>query len=816
MDTLNAFEAAARIFEPNQPRDIPWDTPMDLAVALDPRTVRTPALDLISDALTDVAEGRCNRLMISMSPQEGKALALDTPIVTPTGWSTMGELKVGDEVFDRHGEPCKVTWVSPTWENRPCYTVRTGDGEAIVADAAHEWPARLRRDRGERLHETTVLAKKRQKNAQITGPADLNLPEADLPLDPYVLGAWLGDGSSKAAMLTSADIEIVERIRDAGIPCRKGRGKYDWSLTPEGERGCSPIRQALISLGVWGNKHIPTAYLRGSTKQRLALLQGLIDTDGYVSPKGQVEFTSMKEQLARDVQHLVFTLGAKATIASGRATIDGRDCGTKWRVKFYLVDAAHLPRKAIRCKDSSVARIRYTWAEPTESVPVRCIEVDSPDHTYLAGRSLLPTHNSEAASRRFPTWMLARFPWLRIAVVSYAHNIARRWGKRIRDDIAEHGDVLGIMVDPNSSAAHEWKLAGYDGSVYCVGIKGALTGKPVDLLIVDDPYRDGEQADSETWQETVEDWWQEVAVPRLGPGVACVIIQTRWRHNDLTGWLQTREDGTDWRVINIPAQADHNPAEGGTDVLGRSVGEYMISARGRTLDQWEQRKREVGSRAWLALFQGRPTPASGNVFQRSWFTEHAYDQPQWVEQGGAYTALGFDEVILSWDMAFKDTDGADYVCGQVWGRRGVEAWLLDQTHEHLDFVDTCTAVRILAARWPQARAKYVEDKANGTAVINMLKRTVGGLIPVEPEGSKVARAAAVSPLVEAGNVHIPSPELAPWVGDLIEEATGFPRAAHDDRVDAMTQALNRLLINPLLIDDDVIEDDEAEQHISPY
>lgn len=423
---------------------------------------------------------------------------------------------------------------------------------------------------------------------------------------------------------------------------------------------------------------------------------------------------------------------------------------------------------------------------------------------------------SERTSRRFPTWMLARYPWLRIAIVSYAHGVAKRWGRRIRDDITDHPE-LGITVDPSSSAAHEWELLGHDGSVYCVGIKGALTGKPVDLLVIDDPYKDGEQADSEAWRETVEGFWTEVAVPRLGPGVAVVIIQTRWRHDDLSGWLQERDDGIDWRVVNIPAQADHNPAEGETDPLGREPGEYMISARGRTLNQWEQRQREVGSRAWLALFQGRPTPASGNVFQRGWFNDHAYDQPQWIERDdGTRIGLNFDELIASWDMAFKDTDGSDYVCGQIWGRRGVEAWLLDQTHGHMDFVDTSTAVRALAARWPQATAKYVEDKANGTAVINMLRRTVAGLIPIEPEGSKVARAAAVSPLVEAGNVHLPAPELAPWVGDLIEEAVGFPRAKHDDRVDAMTQALNRLLVNPLLYDDDVIEDDESEQHISPY
>lgn len=433
--------------------------------------------------------------------------------------------------------------------------------------------------------------------------------------------------------------------------------------------------------------------------------------------------------------------------------------------------------------------------------------------------SLAPQEGkSERASRRFPTWMLARDPDLRIAIVSFAHRRARKWGRAIRNDISQHTDKLGIRVDPSSSAADEWRVLDHIGGVYTVGITGALTGEAVDLLIIDDPYRDGKQAESPAWKEVVEGFWEEVAIPRLGPGVAVVIIQTRWRHDDLSGWLQEREDGTDWRVINIPAQADHDPNKGETDPLGREPGEYMQSTRGRTVEQWEQRKREMGSRAWNALCQGRPSPAEGNIFQRDWW--QFYEQAQWVERSdGSRIAYTFDEIVASWDLSFKDTEGTDYVCGQVWGRRGVEAYLLDQVHDRLSFVDTCTKVRTLAAKWPQATLKLVEDKANGPAVINMLRRTVPGLVAVEPDGSKVARAAAVSPFVEAGNVKLPAPELCPWVDDLIEEAQGFPRSAHDDRVDAMSQALNRLLLNPLLVEDIVVEDDdflEPEGSISAY
>jgi predicted phage terminase large subunit-like protein len=809
-----AWQACVASFMP-RPADTEFPTPGALAKFLDPTTKQTAALDLIDAALVDVAEGRCKRLMIALPPQEGKALALDTPIATPDGWTTMGALSVGDEVFDRHGKPCRVTWTSPTWTNRPCYIVRTGDGEAIVADARHDWPARLDRTSSERLVTSELLAKPRSKNAQITGSSGLNLPDAVLPLDPYVLGAWLGDGHTNAAAITSADIEIVERIRSAGVPCRKGRAEYAWSLAPAGTTACSPIRKALVELGVWGNKHVPAIYHRASRAQRLALLQGLVDTDGYVDPRGQVEFCATNKRLADDVRELVFSLGAKASTREGRATIAGKDCGPKYRVRFFMANAAWLPRKAAKCTDSSVARVRYTWAEQTESVPTRCIEVDSLDHTFLAGRSLLPTHNSQRTSRRFPLWMLRRNPDLRIAIVSYAHSIARRWGRAIRDDINDHGKTLNLTINPSSAAAHEWELLGHAGSVYCVGLRGSLTSRPVDLLIIDDPYKDGEQADSEAWQETVEDFWTEVAIPRLGPGVAVVIIQTRWRDDDLSGWLQKRNDGIDWRVINIPAQADHDPAKGETDPLGREPGEYLVSTRDRTPADWDEKKREVGSRSWNALYQGRPSPAGGNIFNREWW--QSYESPQWIERpDGTRWAVGFDEICISWDMAFKDLDSSDWVVGQVWGRRGVEAFLLDQVRGRFSFVNTCTEVRTLAARWPQAIAKYVEDKANGTAVMNQLRRIVAGLIGVEPEGSKVARARAVSPFVEAGNVFLPAPEIAPWIGDFIEEHASFPNGSNDDQVDTSSQALNRLLLNPLLFDDEIFEDDDdADFHIGP-
>lgn len=408
---------------------------------------------------------------------------------------------------------------------------------------------------------------------------------------------------------------------------------------------------------------------------------------------------------------------------------------------------------------------------------------------------------SQRASRRFPLWVLSQNKDTRVAVISYESNVARRWGRAIRDDIMQHSDTLDMRVRDDLSAQHEWQLEGHDGGVYSTGLSGALTGRPVDLMIIDDPIKDREQADSLVYRDRAWDWWTDTGSTRLAPGAPVILILTRWHHDDLAGRLLAAEDGHLWRVVNIPAVADHRPEKGETDQLDRSPGEFMVSARGRTTLQWHAIQKRVGPRTWGALYQGHPTPLSGNLFPSEWAS---YDTPMWVrEDDGHCWVPGKDhEIIQSWDLAFKDEDSSDYVVGQVWLRLGATIYLLDQVRERLSFTATMAAIRTISAKWPQAHAKFVEDKANGPAVINALRRQLPGLIPVEPEGSKYARAAAVSPFVHSLNVVLPTPELLPNVGELLVEAAGFPNHAHDDTIDAFSQAANRLLLHPLIPHED--------------
>jgi predicted phage terminase large subunit-like protein len=450
--------------------------------------------------------------------------------------------------------------------------------------------------------------------------------------------------------------------------------------------------------------------------------------------------------------------------------------------------------------------------------------VNSPD-----GRLIITMPPQEGKSTRavkdFVLWSLKHRPWLRIVCASYGQGLANRNGRGIRNIIKSNPD-LGLRLAPDNGSASEWELTGSKGTQHgglvSVGIGGGLTGRACDLMIIDDPIKDRREADSETYRENVWSWWTDVASTRLAPGAPVVLILTRWHELDLAGQLMAAEDGHRWKLLRIPAQADHDPEKGEVDILGRQPGEYMISARERTVRQWEAIKVEKGSRSWQALYQGRPTSAEGNMFKRDQWQQ--YDIPPWIERDdGARIVTHYDDLMISWDMTFKKTKGTDKVSGQVWMRRGADAYLLDRVNRRMDFVDTLQAFNQLSARWPQAVLKLVEDKANGPAVISMLGRTVPGIVPEEPHGGKEARAAAVSPLVEAGNVWLPSPELAPWIGEFIDEAAGFPTAAHDDDVDAMTQALNRLVLQPLLAGDlvvtaeDVFDDvDETGSYIPSF
>jgi predicted phage terminase large subunit-like protein len=384
-----------------------------------------------------------------------------------------------------------------------------------------------------------------------------------------------------------------------------------------------------------------------------------------------------------------------------------------------------------------------------------------------------PRHGkSQTITESLPSYYNGLFPDKRVITISYGDSLAKEFGRKNRAKVKDWGEeIFGIELDPQNGSMSDYTIKGHTGGSYFAGILGGVTGRGADLLIIDDPIKTAQEAQSEVYRNRVWDEYQSSLSTRLMPNGAQIVILTRWHHDDIAGRL-LKEQPDEWEVISLPALAEEN------DQLDREVGEPLWSEFGYDLAWAENKRKEVGTRTWTALFQQRPSPDSGDIFKR-----------EWVKFYRALPAL--DEMAISVDASFKDTKTSDYCVLQVWGRQGANKYLIDQIRDQMGFPATVQAIRSISAKYPKAHSKFVEDKANGTAVIDYLKKEIYGLIPVEPMGGKEVRASAISPQWEAGNVYLPEPSNAPWVNDFIEELIQFPQGKNDDQVDAMTQMLTR-------------------------
>ncbi|MFY0760199.1 phage terminase large subunit [Metabacillus dongyingensis] len=394
------------------------------------------------------------------------------------------------------------------------------------------------------------------------------------------------------------------------------------------------------------------------------------------------------------------------------------------------------------------------------------------ENQYIA-LNMPPRHSkSMTITESLPSFYLGQFPEDRIIEISYNDTFARKFGKKNKEKVRQFGkELFDIEIAKDSSAHDEWALDNNIGGMISRGVLSGITGQGADLMIIDDPIKNREEADSETHREKIWDEWIDSFSSRLHPGAIVILILTRWHEDDLQGRLLNPEYAKplNWQVYNFPLEAEEN------DILGRMKGEPLWPERyGKTFI--EERKRYPSS--FNSLYQGRPSSAEGNILKREWWKY--YDRlPEMAIK------------IMSIDATFKDEDDSDFVCIQVWGKTGANMYLIDNLKARMNFPTTLTAIRNMIRKHPDAHAKLVEDKANGPAIISMLSLEIGGIIAVNPQGGKVARVNAVSPYIESGNVYLP--RQAEWVHDFVEEAASFPKGKNDDQVDSMSQALNRFI-----------------------
>ena len=349
-----------------------------------------------------------SRCAVCAPRESAKALSLDTLVVTPSGHVPLRDIQVGDMVESATG-PTRVTRVSAVFSDHDCYRVSLSDGQSFVADGGHQWLTYYAW-RGSRVVTTKQMKadvdiKERRGQTHVIDcrPSTFGCEPS---FDPYLLGVWLGDGSSAKAAITTADPEIIRAFEDAGLKTsyrsKRGKGKAEtvgFSAGWDRSRSfCSTLRR----LGVFGNKHVPREFLWADRKSRMALLQGLCDSDGSCASNGEVQFVSTRAVLAEAVAHLVWSLGWKPVRSEGRAKLYGKDCGPVFKVCWFPDEPVfRLQRKAVKQRLLPEGRRSKALGRAVRSVvripsvPVKCLTTES--GTYLIGEGVV-THNSAVFS----------------------------------------------------------------------------------------------------------------------------------------------------------------------------------------------------------------------------------------------------------------------------------------------------------------------------------------------------------------------------------------------------------------------------------
>lgn len=389
-------------------------------------------------------------------------------------------------------------------------------------------------------------------------------------------------------------------------------------------------------------------------------------------------------------------------------------------------------------------------------------------------------------------------PMLRFAVASYSDRMARRVPRWVRNDAEAH-PALGLRLADDQKAAGDWRLDNGVGGMYGAGVGGSWSGEPVDRLIIDDVFKDRDAADSEVRRETVRDWWSSTATARLSEGGAVLIVNTRWHHDDLIGQLlkADRLSGlAEWRVIHIPAQADPKVLD--PDPLGRAAGEFMVSARGRTTESWERRKREAGDQ-WMPVYQGAPSNPGGDVFDPDrlhWWTLTPDGRGVATGPAGAGRVWPLSQCrrFVTIDTATSTRGTADYTVASAWAvPPDGTLILLDVRRDRVPEHRQIELARPLVQRW-RVDCVYVEATMAGTRLVRDAVAAGIRIDDLKADRGKTVRNAPAAKWVEQGRVWFPAPASATalpadLLRDVLEELRQFPSGRHDDFVDTLGYAV---------------------------
>jgi hypothetical protein len=740
----------------------------------------------IDRAFEDYRQGRTTYLLINVHHRAGKALQVDTPIPTPSGYSRIIDLTIGDEIFNEHGEICRVLAKSPVYKDRDCYAVHANDGEIIIADGEHEWVTRQCRHEKKFLRHTTEWLGNRTclLRSLIATQRSLQLPDRKLLIDPYVFGLWLGDGRSNNTFITSGVNEDQTFINNEIV-------KAGYKITPHKDKRNTSIMGILIKLrelNLLNNKHIPMEYKRSSISQRMALLQGLIDTDGYVDPRrGLIEFCNVNKTLAEDVQELVSSLGVKCSLNVGDATINGRFISKKYRVMFYMENAARLPRKRQYSRNGTRQPGRYIDVHPYGKADTVCIQTTSPSGMFLCGKTMLPTHNSDIVSRYLGPHFLGEFSGAEVMQVSYAADKATEFSAFARGVIESPRYGLcypGLVLSTDTNRKDHY-LTDKGGGLMATGLQGHMTGSGYALGILDDYCSGRAEAESAVQRDNAWNAFKDDFMTRIAPVGIVLVLATWWNIDDITGRIlkamKADPEFPRFEVMQFPAKATDYKGD------GEYPSEYLFEER-YPKTWYRTQYATLGRYSAAAILDCNPQPRTGgrlNVEHIEWYDEPPKDKKlSWVRV---------------WDLAHtakqRGGDDPDWTSGTylAFERRAgdpVPHLWVDHVMRTRDDATERDAKIKTTARMDGPRVRQgVESSLDSKDAYPYLKRAMPELswykINIHGEGDKAMRATPLEPIFEAsGHVHVRRGE---WNDAWLDEIMRFDGlTGHDDQVDNLS------------------------------
>jgi predicted phage terminase large subunit-like protein len=749
---------------------------------------------VICEALEQVSRGEIKELLINIPPGHMKKIADSTPIATPAGYRRHGDIRPGDYVFGPDGLPTKVLAVSDRSEVD--YEIAFTTRETIKCHAGHLWTVYDRWARRWKTLDTATLAAMRRDRGRsrffVPDSARLTFEAKELPVHPYFIGCWLGDGTTGEPALShdKGDVGHIAKLESLGFRVTR--------VSPNGGNGVQShfchqgMNELLRRVGILNRKHIPEAYATASDDQRLELLAGLIDTDGHVDRKrGRVRVSTCDEALAIQVRRLCVSLGFRAYISSAKAPGFGKHWSNKtvFQVGFEPdrpIPTA-LPRKRIH--RTSAARRRRAIVDirrAAEPEMGQCLNVQRPDGLYLVGETNIVTHNSLLVCVFWPAWEWTWNAYRRFMFAAYAGKLSERDHLKCRRIIESDwyqerwGHKFQLRHDLNTAEKFENTEAG----VRFATSVGLGTGEGAHHLVIDDPHN-ASDIHSDTRRNAVPRWYRETWATRQRPpgSGGRVIIMQRLHVGDLAGYVLKRG----YRHLCLPFEFDpQHPTPCNLD-WRKKRGELLWPEM-FTPEKAAKQKADLETEfARAGQLQQRPIPDGGGILKEHWWKIwESKETPK------------CDIRLMSVDTAYTEKTQNDASAVTIWGRFRDErnrpkVILLYAWQGRLETPDLNDKLEQIATKWKPTRI-LIENKASGISVMQELRRRLP-LWPItafEPKryGDKIARAYAVQGLFETGLVYVPDMKFAEMVVDY---CTSFP-ANPDGRdiVDTVTQALLHL------------------------